>query len=40
MNKIRGKINFSKPEMRPWGSKYLYLVDPIGITVILFEGKL
>jgi len=40
MNEIRGKINFSKPEMRPWGSKYLYLVDPIGITVILFEGKL
>ena len=40
MNKISGKIKFSSPEIRPWGSKYLYVVDPIGITVILFEGKL
>ena len=25
-------------EERPWGSKYLYLTDPAGVSVILYEG--
>lgn len=40
MEKLRGKIEFSGPDERPWGSKYLYLKDPSGIQVILYEGKL
>ena len=40
MEKLRGKIEFSGPDERPWGSKYIYLKDPSGIQVILYEGKL
>ena len=39
-SKLRGKLVFRGPEKRPWGSKYLYLEDPSGVRVILFEGKL
>ena len=28
------------PVKRPWGSKYLYLADPNGISVVVFEGGL
>lgn len=28
------------PLKRPWGSSYLYLTDPNGITVVIFEGGL
>ncbi len=38
--KLRGRLEFRGPEERPWGSKYLYLEDPSGIQVILYEGKL
>ena len=38
--KLRGKLQFRGPEERPWGSRYLYLEDPSGIHVILYEGKL
>ena len=40
MRKLQGKVKFSEPEERPWGSRYLYLIDPNGITVILYQGKL
>jgi uncharacterized glyoxalase superfamily protein PhnB len=40
MNKLRGNVDFSEPEERPWGSKYLYLTDPSGIQVIVYEGKI
>ena len=26
------------PEDRPWGSRYLYLTDPNGISVVIFSG--
>ncbi|MGI8930914.1 MAG: VOC family protein [Sphingomicrobium sp.] len=32
--KVRG------PVVRPWGSTYLYLTDPNGISVVVFEGGL
>ena len=28
------------PTARPWGSSYLYLTDPNGISVIVFDGGL
>jgi len=28
------------PVKRPWGSTYLYLTDPNGISIIVFEGGL
>lgn len=31
---VRGPVN------RPWGSSYLYLTDPNGISVVVFEGEL
>ena len=40
MDKVHGKIEFSEPVERPWGSRYLYLTDPNGVTVILYEGKI
>ena len=27
------------PEDRPWGSRYLFLTDPNGISVIVFSGR-
>lgn len=26
------------PEQRPWGSRYLFLTDPNGISVVVFSG--
>lgn len=40
IKKIQGKLTFEGPVERPWGSSYLYLTDPSGISVILYEGKL
>ena len=37
---LRGRLEFSGPVERPWGSRYLYLGDPAGIKIILFEGEL
>jgi catechol 2,3-dioxygenase-like lactoylglutathione lyase family enzyme len=31
-------VNFEGPSRRPWGSTYLYLRDPNGIQVIVYEG--
>jgi catechol 2,3-dioxygenase-like lactoylglutathione lyase family enzyme len=28
------------PEVRPWGSIYVYLTDPNGVAIIVFEGEI
>ena len=28
------------PTVRPWGSTYLYLTDPNGVAIVIFEGGL
>ena len=40
VDRLRGHLEFHGPEDRPWGSKYLYLEDPTGVQVILYEGEL
>jgi len=40
VRKLHGHIEFRGPETRPWGSRYLYIEDPAGIQVILYEGEL
>lgn len=37
---IRGKIEFRGPTPRPWGSTYVYLQDPSGIGIVVYEGGL
>lgn len=32
--------DFTGPEKRPWGSRYLYLRDPAGVQIIIYEGEL
>ena len=39
-DKLRGQVTFRGPDERPWGSTYLYLEDPAGVQVILYEGEL
>ena len=29
----------SGPEERPWGSRYLFLTDPNGVSVVIFSGS-
>ena len=36
---VRGKLKYTGPTARPWGSTYLYLTDPTGIKVVVFEGQ-
>lgn len=38
--RLRGRWAFRGPEARSWGSTYLYLTDPSGVRVILYEGEL
>ena len=38
--RLRGRWDFRGPEKRPWGSTYLYLRDPSGVRVIVYEGDL
>ena len=38
--RLRGLLQFRGPEECPWGSTYLYLEDPTGVQVILYEGEL
>ncbi len=38
--RLRGHWAFRGPEERPWGSTYLYMVDPTGVQVIVYEGEL
>ncbi len=39
-DKLRDQWDFEGPVERPWGSKYMYLEDPTGVQVILYEGEL
>jgi catechol 2,3-dioxygenase-like lactoylglutathione lyase family enzyme len=34
------EVEVRGPVERPWGSTYLYLTDPNGISVVVFEGGL
>ena len=36
--KLAGICEHSKPEEKPWCSTYVYLADPAGNRVIIFEG--
>lgn len=36
--RLRGKWAFEGPTARPWGHRYLWLRDPDGVQVALFEG--
>ncbi len=38
--RLRDRWPFRGPEKRPWGSTYLYLTDPSGVHVILYDGEL
>lgn len=38
--KLRGAVEFTGPDVRPWGSKYLYLTDPMGISIIVYDGEI
>lgn len=38
--RLDGRWAYRGPETRPWGSRYLYLRDPAGVRVILYEGDL
>ena len=40
VQQISGVVEFEGPTERPWGSKYLYLSDPAGVSVILYEGTI
>ncbi|MEL6364541.1 MAG: VOC family protein [Pseudomonadota bacterium] len=31
-------VDFTGPTPRPWGATYLYLKDPAGVAVIVYEG--
>jgi catechol 2,3-dioxygenase-like lactoylglutathione lyase family enzyme len=37
---LDGDLPRRGPEDRPWGSRYLFLTDPNGIDVVIFEGAL
>ena len=38
--RLQGVVSCEGPSERPWGSVYLYLHDPSGIQVIVYEGEL
>jgi catechol 2,3-dioxygenase-like lactoylglutathione lyase family enzyme len=37
---LDGDLPRRGPEGRPWGSRYLFLTDPNGIDIVVFEGGL
>ncbi len=39
-DRLHGKVEFRGPEKKPWGSTYIHLKDPTGISVVLYEGDL
>lgn len=39
-SRIEGRVPCRGPVQRPWGSRYLFLTDPNGVTVVVFEGGL
>ena len=36
--RLDGSIDFEGPVTRPWGNRYLWLRDPDGVRVALFQG--
>ena len=38
IQELAGKYQHSLPDVKPWGSTYIYLRDPAGNQVIVFEG--
>ena len=40
IEEFSGKVEHSLPEVKPWGSTYIYLFDPAGNEVIVFEGDI
>ncbi len=40
VERLRDHVTFRGPTPRPWGSTYLYLEDPTGVQVILYQGEL
>ncbi len=38
--KLAGISEHCEPEEKPWGSTYVYLTDPAGNRVIVFEGDI
>lgn len=39
INNLAGKVEHSAPEAKQWGSTYVYMTDPAGNRVIVFEGE-
>lgn len=37
---LSSNVSYEGPKARPWGSRYVYLRDPAGVSVIVFEGGL
>ncbi|MEM9234878.1 MAG: VOC family protein, partial [Pseudomonadota bacterium] len=40
MASLPADISYEGPKPRPWGSTYLYLQDPAGVQIIVYEGGL
>ncbi len=38
IEELAGKYQHNPPDAKPWGSTYVYLRDPAGNQVIVFEG--
>ncbi|MGB8360492.1 MAG: VOC family protein [Acidimicrobiia bacterium] len=38
VSSISPELQFRGPVQRPWGSSYVYLTDPNGISVIVYQG--
>ncbi len=38
LEKLPGQYEYEGPKPRPWGATYLYLRDPNGILIIVYEG--
>ena len=37
--RLQGKWEFKGPVGRPWGSRYVYLMDPDQVQIIIYEDK-
>lgn len=40
VRKMPTNLEYEGPKTRPWGSTYVYLHDPAGVLVIVYEGGL
>ncbi|MEW7278673.1 VOC family protein [Aquimarina sp. 2201CG1-2-11] len=38
-NRLEGKCKMRGPVLRPWGSYYLYIRDPDGLQIIIYQEK-